>query len=197
VNIQDKISIAPHMSGSEINCYTRYLMPASNVLEYGVGGSTLLAAEIGVRSLYSVDTDGKWLANVLGDARVAGMVASGRAKLVHIDLGAVRSWGKPDNFSRILQWPNYARRPWQDGFRPDLVLVDGRFRNSCILQTLRYGGPDVTIAVHDFWNRRFYHGILPFVTVIDRADTLAVFRSNGRLGLGSRLLELRHLYDRR
>ncbi len=32
------------------------------------------------------------------------------------------------------------------------------------------------ILFHDFWNRYKYHVILKYVDVIDRADTLGVFR---------------------
>lgn len=197
LDTQSDLRMVPVMSADEVACYRRHLSNVSALLEYGVGASTVLAAESGVRSLYSIDTDRDWVAKTGRQEPVARMMADGRAKLVHADLGPIKKWGKPCNYAYFMRWPDYARLPWQDGFKPDLVLVDGRFRSSCILQALKNGGPDLKIAVHDFWKRPFYHGVLRFVSVLERVGTLAILQSNGVDDWRNALLGLRHRYDRR
>ena len=188
----------PVMSADEVACYRQYLTGASAVLEYGVGGSTVLAAECkNIASLYSLDSDAAWLAKVACQVPVAKMIEAGRAKLIHADIGPVRKWGKPSDYSYVLRWPGYAKRPWQDGFKPDLVLIDGRFRVSCILQALKKGGPDLKIAIHDFWKRRNYHCVLRFTSVLDRAGTLAILKSNGSQSWQAGVLALSRVLDRR
>jgi hypothetical protein len=188
--------IAAHMSQDEAECYRHHLAGAQAVLEYGVGGSTVLAAKRKPKSLYCVETDAAWLAQVRRNPAVAEMVASGAARLVHVNLGSTGRWGKPSKTS-FLRWPQYARWPWRDGYSPELVMVDGRFRVSCMVQALLHGGDGTKIAVHDFWPREHFHAVLRFVEVVDRAGTLAVLRKKGDIGWRARLLAARHLFDRR
>jgi len=163
------------MTAPELACYERHLGGASALLEYGAGGSTVLAAKSGVQSLYTVDTDRAWLDKVKTYAPVQAMLAGGAAKLVHVDLGRIGRWGKPTNLLTTPSWPRYARQPWADGYSPDLVLIDGRFRVSCVMQALWHGKAGTKIAVHDFWNRSRLQAVLPYVDIIDRSETLAVF----------------------
>jgi hypothetical protein len=191
------LMISPHMTTNEIACYRRHLADAQSILEYGVGGSTILAAERAPRSLYCVESDAAWLHEVCLHPAVASMVSIGVAKLVHVDLGPAGRWGKPSRRT-WHRWPIYARQPWQEGYRPDLVMVDGRFRVSCIMQTLLHGAAGTKIVVHDFWKRPRYHTVLQFTEVIDQADSLAVLRKNGkRAGWHAQLVALRYRYDRR
>jgi hypothetical protein len=59
--------------------------------------------------------------------------------------------------------------------KPDLVLVDGRFRVACVLQAL-LTVPTARILVHDFWQRPAYHIVLQYTTVLDRADTMVLLQ---------------------
>jgi hypothetical protein len=121
--------LAPHMTGEEIACYRRYLSRASSLLEYGVGGSTVLAAKLPVQNLVAIDSDPRWLAAVAADPAVAALVSAGRARLVHADLGPVGAWGKPAGRTGRVPSTAYARLPWQPGGPdPELVFIDGRYR---------------------------------------------------------------------
>ncbi|HEX5957142.1 MAG TPA: hypothetical protein VFY92_00610, partial [Hyphomicrobiaceae bacterium] len=93
-----------------------------------------------------------------------------------------------------LRWPACAQHPWRDGFNPHLVLVDGRFRVSCIMAAIQHGVPK--IVVHDFWTRRRLHTVLEFATVVDRVDALAVLKpKEGSPAWRATLVEWRHRYD--
>ncbi len=190
--------LSPAMTGPEIACYTRHLSRDTALLEYGAGGSTSLAAELGVRSLYSVESDLVWLGQVGKSPAVRAMLAAGTAKLVHIDLGRVGRWGKPKTPLMLHRWPRYAHQPWHDGYSPSLVLVDGRFRVSCILQALRLGQAGTKVAVHDFWPRRHMHAILPLADIVDSAGSLVVLQRKATWRpLRTAWLRARHLFDRR
>lgn len=56
-------------SGDDIarnDFYREHARRAASILEYGAGGSTVIAAECNVPSLYSVDSDARWIARLDG-----------------------------------------------------------------------------------------------------------------------------------
>jgi hypothetical protein len=170
--------IRPHMSSAEIHCYERLLDHSEIVVEYGLGGSTLLALERpGIKKLISVDSDPRWVDKICHQPAVASAVSNGTAKILHVDIGTVGNWGKPINKKKIDLWPKYPATPWEHVDRADLVFVDGRFRVACILESALLAQPHTKIAVHDFWNRPKYHAVLPFLEVEQRCDTLGVFHA--------------------
>ena len=57
----------------------------------------------------------------------------------------------------------------------DTVLVDGRFRVACVLNTLMIKNCPI-IMVHDFWKRPKYKTMLDYTEIIDEADSLVVLR---------------------
>ena len=172
-------AILPAMTSREIDFYREHARRAASILEYGAGGSTVIAAECNVPSLYSVDSDARWIARLAREPAIAKLVELGRAKLVHVDVGPVRRWGRPRSRLHAWKWPRYARRPWLDkDLRPDLVLIDGLFRIRCILETLRRVTPDTKIMLHDFSPQRHRHA-LPFVEPVEVVDRLALLVPRG------------------
>ena len=173
-------AIHPHMSDDEIACYRRHLARASSVVEFGVGGSTVLAAEIPVGTLHAIDSDPAWIDAVTKHPAVQRLIDDGRAFFFHANIGAVGAWGKPTDRDRPISCAEYARLPCSD---PDLIFIDGRFRVACAMQALLSTGGDTVIAIHDFWPKRSqqwparrYLAIWPFVRTIERAGTLGIFR---------------------
>ncbi len=61
--------------------------------------------------------------------------------------------------------------------KPDLVLVDGRFRVACALQAIVNTMPGVEIMIHDFFARQHYYDVLHFADIVDCADNLVVLRA--------------------
>lgn len=129
---------------------------ASVVLEYGSGGSTVLAAEAGAE-VWAVESDAAWAAKM--QAWFAAHPTTGRARVVHADIGPTRDWGHPVDESRLRQWPDYALKVWDlPGFRhPDVVLVDGRFRLGCFLTVAHRITRPVTLFFDDYVPRTAYH----------------------------------------
>ena len=166
----------PRMTDREIDRYTALLAGARTVIEYGTGGSTLLALGAGVSRLISVETDLGWIGMLRDVPAVAEAERQGRLTFVHVDIGRVGKWGKPVDDSGAARYAAFASAPWSRCDAPDVVFIDGRFRVACALETLLRSGGSTRLAFHDFWKRPQYHVVLPFVDCIDRVDSLAVFK---------------------
>ena len=161
--------------------FTALLSKSKFYLEYGSGGSTLLAARSKKRFI-SVDTDWWFLRSV----RKAIGKLSANQRLIHADIGLTGPWGKPLramrlSASRLAQWRSYSGTPWEsitDGDMPDLVLVDGRFRVSTTLLCCQKlaSSPDARILVDDYVGRSEYSVIERHADLIGVAGRMAIFR---------------------
>ncbi|MFN7223570.1 MAG: hypothetical protein ACK4MS_06110 [Paracoccaceae bacterium] len=128
------------------------------VLEYGSGGSTVLAAEMG-KTVISVESDAEWLAGMQNwfDAHPP----KGQVVLHHADIGPTGKWGTPTGPKSFRNFPGYALDIWDDPrfSHPDFVLIDGRFRPACLLATAFRISRPVTVLFDDYAMRDPYHGI--------------------------------------
>jgi hypothetical protein len=170
-------SLKPRMTEREIAVLSRHASTARGYLEFGCGGSTVVAALAGAARIDSVDSDLGWIETCKAAPEIAPLVESGRAHFHHADIGATKDWGKPRGRAAAALWPHYYLGVWSSLERmPDVALVDGRWRVACALQALLRCDADAVILFHDFWPRTGYHEVLAFVDTVERADTLAVFR---------------------
>lgn len=131
---------------------------ADVILEYGSGGSTALAHELG-KTVFSVESDADWLA---GMARwFAGKPGADRVRLHHADIGPTGDWGKPRDLRGYRRFPGYALSVWEraDFQPPDVVLIDGRFRPSCLLATAFLTRRPVRVLFDDYIDRARYHAV--------------------------------------
>jgi hypothetical protein len=171
--------LQPRMSAPEISLFRESLAGVRNYFEFGVGGSTVAAwkycTEAGIEpTFYGVDTDVAWIEKV---RHMLGAPAG--LHLEHVDLGPVGSWGYPvHSRPNSDAWPRYplgiTRCPHPEHF--DLILIDGRFRVACVIQTLLACSANAKILIHDYSNRPEYHVIEPWVETLAVADTLRLFR---------------------
>lgn len=126
---------------------------ASVILEFGSGGSTILAAELGKRVI-SVESDKSW-AQMMRDW-LQQNPQPGQAEIVLADVGPTKEWGHPVD---DRAWKRFARYPlevWDlpDFAHPDVVLVDGRFRVGCALAAAYRITRPTTLYFDDYANRR-------------------------------------------
>ena len=176
----DPIALArPAMRPAEIALLTSLLRRTGGMLECGAGGSTTLAVKLGVSHIVSVESDAAWIERLHADDAASRAQEQGRLTLLRADIGQIGFIGGPRKDSARERWPDYARTPWGhiDAGQLDLILVDGRFRVACILESVLRVEHRTLIAVHDFWNRPAYHAVLPFLDEIDRCETLGIFRA--------------------
>lgn len=141
---------------AESDFLCRYYEAADTILEYGSGGSTVLAAELG-RTVFSVESDKAWA------ERLAAHVApiSPKAHVHFADIGPTGPWGAPAKAREHRKFPGYALSVWErpDFVQPDLVLIDGRFRAACLVAVLLRTVQPVTVLFDDYLKRGYYHGV--------------------------------------
>ncbi|SEL08145.1 hypothetical protein LVO79_06955 [Roseivivax marinus] len=138
---------------------------ADVILEYGSGGSTVVASEMPGKRVTSIESDPDWAAMMRGWFS-GNPPAAGTSVDVHwCDIGPTRDWGHPTNEDN---WRNFARYPleiWErrDFVHPDVVLVDGRFRLGCALAAAYCAERPLTLLFDDYAHRAHYHRIEGFI----------------------------------
>ena len=128
---------------------------AGVILEYGSGGSTVMAAEMPGTAVFAVESDADWAEMMRGWFAANPPAEGSSVEMIWSDIGPTREWGYPADRSG---WRRYARYPlevWDRGdFRqPDVVLVDGRFRTGCALAAAFRSVRPVTVFVDDYRRR--------------------------------------------
>jgi hypothetical protein len=149
---------------------------AGVILEYGSGGSTVLAAGLPGKTVFAVESDAAW-AQGLRDWFAAHPPQADRVVVHHADVGETGKWGMPVN---TLAWARYHQYPFSvwalEGFaHPDVVLVDGRFRAACMLATLVMLDRPVTLLWDDYTDRPAYHEVERMVRPVAIHGRMAQF----------------------
>ena len=177
----ETVDIVPQMGAKGLRAFRSLVEKSASYLEYGCGGSTVLAANSGVEMIFSVETDGAWAAKVrlaLADKKVD-------LNLTHCDVGKVGAWGRPIDSSEFKNYHRYAIVPWEAAQRgksvPDLVLVDGRFRVASFLYSLLRAEPGTTILFDDYAERKHYHIVEDFCAMSNLEGRMAVFTADLKL----------------
>ena len=135
------------------------------VLEFGTGGSTILALESHPDSVvYACETDFEWLAKLM--FHVSEKRLQGRLFPIHLNIGPTGKWGAPmfdDTVftgRRMLSLLNTAIAPWNTmeayGINPDFVFIDGRWRKACFLSSLLFCKSSMLILWDDYADRPQY-----------------------------------------
>jgi hypothetical protein len=149
------------MPGEVVDFITGRLRRSRCYLEYGAGRTSLLAVELGVPDVISVESDASFLEEVVRSARAIDSATN--LHPVHADIGATGAWGAPTDRSAFAAWPGYAQaghaRAAELGLQPDFVLVDGRFRVACLLATILSTPPGTEVLIDDYAGRSHYHAV--------------------------------------
>jgi hypothetical protein len=173
-----KLEMRPWMEPEEIQLLMRYYKRTRHYLEFGAGGSTYLACQYSnIRSIFSVEASEQWVENVAEKAPIQKRIAQGTLQIRFVDINAdPTNWSRPKDDSKKDNWHHYYN-PWEHiRFQPDFILVDGRFRVSCVLHCLTHVKPNTLIAIHDYAYRPEYHVVEEFLDCIEYASTLYIFR---------------------
>lgn len=145
----------PYLDAETLEELRARLSKATYYLEYGSGGTTVLADRMGVPTL-SVESDRYYAEKVRKTLSTESSVT-----VLSPPMGMTKQWGWPlwgaDRKGRI-----YVDAPYPHlGARfPDLVLVDGRYRAACALELAQQAalrGARATIIFDDYRGRQNYH----------------------------------------
>lgn len=128
--------------------------------EIGCGQSTCFAANAAnIEVIYSVDNSQEWI-NYVKDA-----VMSKKVNLIHIDLGVLGEWGRPKGYEKIENLDHYALSLINQKHKPELILIDGRFRVFCFLRIITSCDYDLKIIFDDYLEERAYYKIVEKIIV--------------------------------
>lgn len=174
----------PWFDSASSDPFRKLLTGAGSYVEYGSGGSTLLADRAHIPTVA-----------VEGDRFFARAVArkitdSNLTRLLVADIGTTVEWGIPlfkaPTERRKARWLSYVDAPYRalrtlDRALPDLVLVDGRMRRACALEAVRQaqvGNQAVTLCFDDYTSREYYNGVEAWLGKPRMAGRMAIFHSD-------------------
>jgi hypothetical protein len=170
--------LKPVFNPDELTLLSTLLHCSNRYMEFGSGGSTVLACQAVGREVTSVDSSSDWQVKVAGECR--RLATRITPTMTHVDIGGTGEWGYPTDRTRKADWPAYYRDPCPKDV--DLVLVDGRFRVACfITAALRYPAGTV-IMIHDF-QRAEYQCVRIVGREIARAGSLSAFVRHDRVDM--------------
>jgi hypothetical protein len=167
----------PHMDLETSEYFSKQLERFSCYIEYGAGGSTVLAARFLNKKIISVESDPRWIKRV---KRATGRLPSGKSfLLLQANLGSIQDWGTPIDVQD--GYANYAELPWRlDGVTfnsPCLILIDGRYRVTCFLSALQFAPLGSIIIFDDYYDRPEYFVIESIATPPNENWSICNFRS--------------------
>lgn len=113
--------------------------------EFGLGGSTVAAAAE-IEDVRGVDSSQAWCDKVKS--------AAPNVLTHYVDIGKIAHAGRPVDDESRPKWPQYSKAIFKVADRPDLVLIDGRFRVACAAQTLLFCMDrkiQPIVLLHDAW----------------------------------------------
>lgn len=120
---------------------------AGQILEYGCGGTTLLAAAMG-KPVVSVTSDKALAGRVM--SRLPGLGAD--VLVHHVDIGPIDASGRPLKPRAHARFHRFALSVWDlpDMEEPDLVLIAGPFRAACLAAVLLRARKPTSVLFADY-----------------------------------------------
>jgi len=162
----------PTMTHNEIKTLRHYIDRCKYYLEFGSGESTGYAKKSNkIKNVVSVESSRAFCKKL-------------DFGIWYINIGKTKKWGFPVDDSKKHLWPDYSMAPFASyESNYDLVLVDGRFRVACTLQTILNTKRSCKIIIHDFWTRPEYSLLQQFLDRIDGIDSMGVFKAKEKLNV--------------
>ncbi|MBH8610374.1 O-linked N-acetylglucosamine transferase, SPINDLY family protein [Pseudomonas mohnii] len=130
---------------------------ASVILEYGSGGSTIMAARMPDKSVISVENDARWAKDM--QAWIASASLPSPPVIYPIDVGETGPWARPKNARAWKKFHTYPLKVWDEPFfeQPDVILIDGRFRIACFVTAYLRATKPMIVLFDDYLDRPHYH----------------------------------------
>lgn len=146
------------------------------ILEYGSGGSTLMAARMPDKVIISVESDPDWAEKVRAQIEAAGCPSP--AIVHHVDIGPTGPWGLPKSGAAWRNFQRYSMSVWDEPFfqQPDVILIDGRFRAACLMAAVLRTKRRVTVLFDDYTVRPAYRTVERLLGRPRTIGRLAVFQ---------------------
>lgn len=145
-----------------------YLKDCQLYFEYGVGKSTKWVLDNTNSNIIAVDSDKEWIDSINVNNYKS------RIKFIWVNLGELSKWGRPVSYKYRNKFTDYVKGVWNSNVKADVVLIDGRFRVACFLNSLLNSKVNTFIIFDDYINRPWYHVV---------EEVLPMLKKNGRQGV--------------
>jgi hypothetical protein len=144
-----------NMTENECNLFVAFITKANTYVEFGCGGSTVLASKHVQDWIISIDSSKEWIEKVKNYCEKP-------IDFIYEDIGPIGSWGTPVDPSTKNRWSNYHTNTWniQHSWDADLYFIDGRFRVACFAQICLHCNSNSIIGFHDFASRQKHYSIV-------------------------------------
>jgi len=144
----------PYMTNDEIVDLVSYLTRDTEMLEIGGGNSTIFLSKL-VKRLVTIEHNLEWSKTI--ENRIKNSKIDWTLHVVEPNWSQIHPFQPAENG----QFDNYVNFiSTLDDNQFDVILVDGRDRVRCTLQSIPKLKKDGVILIHDFWNREKYHVLL-------------------------------------
>jgi len=151
--------------------------------EYGCGKSTEYILDNYDIPIYSVDTSKFWVNKI-------SKKKNNNLNIKHINVGDVENWGVPKNYEYRENFKDYMNWIWQQKQKPNVVLIDGRFRVCCFLTTLKFCNKGTKIIFDDYVERKVYHLVEEFLKPTSFNGRQALFIVNDKSKFNFEMIDL-------
>ncbi|ANW00423.1 hypothetical protein [Bradyrhizobium icense] len=171
-----EVGFEPTFQPAGLAIFRSIIEKTSTYLEYGSGGSTIVASRY-VNTLVSVESDPVFRRAV----EKAMPPTKAELHLLSPYIGVTARWGTPvfgrPTESRIARWQRYPQAPWSilKTKEPNTILIDGRMRVACALESLLHVSSETRLLVDDYVGRN-YSAIEEFADLIAIHGVMAEFR---------------------
>lgn len=151
--------------------FKQLAMKSKVYFEYGCGKSTIWCSFNIKGGIYSVDTSNEWVQDTKSKS-----CPNNIPHLSLVDCGAIGEWGRPTSYLLRDNFKEYVIGPFKlTSNSPDLILIDGRFRVACFLNSLSRSKPGTRIIFDDYTERPQYHVVEEFCPKPSLCGRQAIF----------------------
>ena len=150
------------------------LRTSKKFLEFGMGGSTLMAFKtLSIKKIVSVEHNFEWFKKISNFDGINNQIGK-RIFLDFINLGKLKkNYPLKKNINNFSIYSNQIFQKYENDY--DFVFIDGIFRVACALQTILNCQNDVKIMIHDMNYYLKYHILYKYLEVIYSIDTMVLF----------------------
>lgn len=172
----DKLTAIAWMDNEGMNIFQTSLKHATTYLEYGSGKSTEYACTLkNIKHVITVESDKSWC-----DEVYKNIINKNKLHLGYANIGVVGKFGRPINDDGFKSYHSYMIMPWgladKYDLKPELILVDGRFRVACFLYSLLCADKGTVILFDDYFDRlEQYNVVEKFCKVHSKHGRMAKF----------------------
>ena len=174
------------MPEDEIKLFYKYLDKATNYFEFGSGGSTYQALiRDNIKSIYSIENHKPYYQE-LNDKLKNTSYNLKKLNYILINMKTKKNTtGHPSKDSKhedLVKYSRYFRNLDKDiQSNIDLILIDGRFRSACLLNSFEFINDNTIIIFDDFYGKsppreKYYNIVLDYFEIIEKIGRLVVLK---------------------